>query len=338
MNIKLDLKNDLNTIWGLDYQDKNYKFLYYENKELKKCQFFLPNITGHKYYLILSSLIRKKYAKIINRIWKSISGYQPGLLVNRKTGEVQLYPIEFSFQKLDNVVLEGILGNHSSLSSYKIFSFYQAHFNFNGKNKSIYYIKSNKLTEYLDTLKVYNNQFISIFQKCYHTKYLEHFISSKMKTYYVSINGLNFVNTSSNQRLLWIFSNTLEKPVKSILDTIDWDNLDHNDIMSEYNTLIKKWSGSIKKKYIFALKKGNSPDCYEMFAISNIYDDSIELIHFDNAYIATSELSKKINSIFDNEDIINFECLFNNERKKWIPIKQSSKKLTTYKTIIQLFN
>ena len=81
MNVNIDITKDLEKLWDLTSHDINYDFLYYENEDLKNYRFFFPNITGHKYFLIFSSTLRKKYSKKIEKVWnyKKLQGYEPGL-------------------------------------------------------------------------------------------------------------------------------------------------------------------------------------------------------------------------------------------------------------------
>ena len=78
---------------------------------------------------------------------------------------------------------------------------------------------------------------------------------------------------------------------------------------------------------VFRIMKTMKPDVYELYL-----KDEENLVKKGIALVQTTELSHKLFSFFKNKDQLSevkVECVFNNDFKKWVPIKLSHEEITS---------
>lgn len=96
-------------------------------------------------------------------------------------------------------------------------------------------------------------------------------------------------------------------------------------VKKEINYLPK----SNKKTYTFEMKTTNLPDVYTLNIVEPVNRDNkilLKRIKVGIAYISTNEKSKEINNIFTEGKSALVDCKYNDDFKKWEPIKKSKNK------------
>tara|TARA_B100000401_G_scaffold368268_1_gene266745 strand:- start:1425 stop:2267 length:843 start_codon:yes stop_codon:yes gene_type:complete len=94
--------------------------------------------------------------------------------------------------------------------------------------------------------------------------------------------------------------------------------------------LLKKAVGSNTLYKYFKVKKAYKCELYELY-IKN----KENIVLYDYAYIPNLYISKKLKTMFENnDDYITMKCIYNKKFKSWIPLHKMSDKSMQQKTIV----
>lgn len=312
---------------NVDFSKYRYKLLEFTNhlNYVNNSEYVIPNYNGSNCLIIFVKINKYYYSVIIDK--KSI--------VNR----IPIEQIRFNFVKVklsheiyNGTIFEGTLLNikNDRIKRFVINDVYK----FLGHDARNDFIK-NKLMNvksYIsNNLNDDDNNCELVVNVVYDISKIEELIKiySLQLKFNRFINGVSFINQISGQKYIYLYKNNNignldhqknTKPVLEYNNNNKNDNLKHskntNPIMECTNN---------DNNLIFRLKKTNV-DVYQL-ALSEIYKENgkkfVKYKKCGIALIPTYECSLYCKNIFDEKlkQSLLFECNYNKENDKWVPVK-----------------
>ena len=350
-NLKKSLINYLYS--KVNIQNFTYKLLKFENDldELLKEKYFVSaNFSGTNCFLIFFTYNEKYFSFLIDKKDLTFS------LQRVNIENVKTFPVKL---KIDNsiyagTIFDGIYIQKNKKNKSDMFVITDVHMlkgqsyftmNVNIKMKTIFeFLKNN----YDDSV---NNDLLISVNSLFEYKDIEELIDNVIPTLEYSVRGLCFYPEQSGRTLIYLFSNenntkqpTNEKFILPVKPTINDKKIKKNsneDLSDEEKN--KKQIYTPKKdikKYIFEMKKTEMSDVYILYIVKivkNIKDNtknSLLRVKVDLAYIPNIKKSKWCKEIIEksaNNSVL-VECKYDDDKKKWEPMKDSDAKRPSYIT------
>ncbi len=316
--------------------------------DLKNKKFYVSsNSCGINSFIIFMKKDNNYYSFMIDR--RSISYNRQSL----KKEAVRMSEIKLSvdYKFYDGTILDGILidtesnivSNKSNKSKPKYQFMVTDVFMLAGKSlitqdyKKKMYLASNMFNEYIEKNEKTNNIDLYVSRPYELNQVLSLFkdwISPNVKNY--NIKGITFYPQYSGSKIIYIFDKQDDKYKNELLigDAIIETNSDDNLKLLENSDKKRVFKFELMNPECIddiilnlGMIKTNIPDVYKLYGIFHNTNSNGEEQYIKKkigiAYIPTYILSLKCKSYFLNTDELIMSCIFNTNKKKWIPIDEA---------------